>query len=79
VALPRDGVDVESELGRDHDLVAYRGKGLADELLVDERPVELGSVEEGDALVDREADQVKAALPVNGPAIGGAQAHASKP
>ena len=51
-ALLAVGVEVEAELGGDHDLVADRGERLAHQLLVDERPVDLGGVEEGDAALD---------------------------
>ena len=47
---------VEPELGGDHDLVADRGKCLADELLVGEWPVDLGGVEERDPALDGGAD-----------------------
>ena len=40
------GVQVEPELRRDDDPVAHGRQGLADELLVDERAVDLGGVEE---------------------------------
>ena len=40
-------IDVEPELGGDHHLVADRRQRLADELLVGERPVDLGRIEEG--------------------------------
>ena len=43
------GVDREPELGGDHHLVADRRQPLADELLVEERAVDLGGVEERDA------------------------------
>jgi hypothetical protein len=51
-------VEREAELGGDDDLVAHGGEGFADKLLVDERAVDLGGVEEGDAAVDRGAQQV---------------------
>ena len=47
----------EAELGGDHDLVAERRERLADQLLVGERAVDLGGVEEGDAALDGGADQ----------------------
>ena len=55
--LARLGIDVEAELGGDHDPVAHRPKRFADHLLVDEGAVDLGRVEEGDAALDRGADQ----------------------
>ena len=50
-------VEGEPELGGDDDLVADRLQGLADELLVVEGAVDLGGVEEGDAAVDRGAQE----------------------
>jgi hypothetical protein len=47
--LPALGVEAEPELGGDDHLVAVGGEGLTDELLVHERAVDLGGVEEGDA------------------------------
>ena len=61
-------VEVEAELRRDHDLVADGLERLADELLVRERPVDLRGVEEGDAALDRRADQRDHLLPVGGSA-----------
>ena len=78
-ALAGAGVDVETELGRYHDLIAYRGEGLADEFLVGERPVGFGGVEEGDTLVGRGADQGDTGLLVCWLAIVDAQAHAAQP
>ena len=46
------GAEVEPELGGDDHLVAERGEGLADQLLVRERAVDLGGVEERDAALD---------------------------
>ena len=51
-------VEVEAELGGDDDLVAHRLERLADELLVVERAVDLGGVEERDAAVDGRAHEV---------------------
>ena len=50
-------LELEAELGRDHHLVADRRQRLAHQLLVGERAVDLGGVEEGDAALDRRADQ----------------------
>jgi hypothetical protein len=47
VSLPGGGVDGEPELDGDHHLVAYRRQRFAYQLLVDERPVALGGIEEG--------------------------------
>ena len=51
------GVEREAELGGDDDLAAERFEGFADEFLVDERAVDLGGVEEGDAPFDGRAEQ----------------------
>ena len=59
-------VEVEAELGGDHDLVAHRLERLADQLLVRERPVDLGGVEERDAAIDRRPDQRDHLAPVGG-------------
>ena len=78
-ALPaRRGVDVEAELGGDHHLVAQRRKRLADQLLVGERAVDLGGVEEGDAALDGGAEQRDHLRPVARLAVGEAQAHAAE-
>ncbi len=77
-ALPGAGIDIEPELGRYHDLIAYRGEGLADEFLVGERPVGFSGVEEGDTLVGRGADQGDTGLLVCWLAVVDAQAHAAQ-
>jgi hypothetical protein len=51
-------VDVPAELRRDHDLVAERRDGLAEDALALVRPVRLGTVEEGDAPIVRGAEDV---------------------
>ena len=71
-------VEVEAELGGDHDLVADRRERLADQLLVRERAVGLGGVEEGDAALDGGADQRDHLLPVRRRAVGEAHAHAAE-
>ena len=55
-------IDVEAELGRDHHVVPERAQRLADDLLVLERPIDLGGIEEGNAAFDRGADQLDAFL-----------------
>jgi hypothetical protein len=57
-------LDPEAELGRDDDLIAHGSERLAYQLFVDERPVNLSRVEEGDAVAD--------GLPDDGTALGGA-------
>jgi hypothetical protein len=72
-------VELESELGGDHDLPAEGGEGLADELLVDERAVDLGGVEERDTALDGRPDQGDHLWPVRGWAVALAHAHAAEP
>lgn len=47
--LARTPIDVEAELGCDHDLLADRGKRLAHQFLVGERAVDFGGVEKRNA------------------------------
>ena len=63
--------------GHDH-LAAYRGEGLADQLLVGVRPVDLGRVEEGDALLVGAADQRDHLPFVGGGSVAVAHAHAAQ-
>ena len=44
-------VDPKAELGRDDDPVTHGRQRLAHELLVDERAIDLGRIEEGDASI----------------------------
>ena len=71
-------IEVEAELGGDHDLVAEGRERLADQVLVGERPVDFGGVEEGYAALDRRADQRDRSPRVVRGAIGEAQAHAAE-
>src|SRR4030088_399736 len=68
-------IDVPAEFCGDHHLVADRSERLADKLLVSERAIDLGRIEEGDAALDRCPYQGDHVLLVRGRAI----AHASKP
>ena len=72
-------VDVEPELGGDHHLLADRRERLAHQLLVRERAVDFGGVEEGDAEVDGRPDQRDPLLLVHGRAVAEAHAHAAEP
>ena len=81
-AAGRDAVLVEREpeLGGDDDVVAVRLEGFADDVLVGERPVDLGGVEERDAELDGAADDGDAVGAVGGGGVVGAgQAHAAEP
>ena len=71
-------LEVEAELGRDHDLVADGRERFADELLVRERTVDLGGVEERDAALDGGADQRDHLLPVGERRVALAHAHAAE-
>ena len=73
-------VEREAELRGDDDLVAHGREGLADELLVDVRAVDLGGVEERDPAVDggaQQVDHLAAVARVRAEAL--AHAHAAEP
>ena len=77
VALPV--FQVEAELRRDHDLVADRLERLAHELLVRERPVHLGGVEERHPAFDRGAHHGDHLVPLGERRVALAHAHAAEP
>ena len=68
----------KAELGGDDHLVAKRRQRLADHLLVDERAVGFGGVEEGDAAFEGGADQGDRLMAIGGRAEAEAEAHAAK-
>src|SRR5262249_53958743 len=70
---------LESKLGGDHDAVADRREGLADELLVRIWTVRLGRVEEGDAALNRRADERDSCLLVDAGSVAEVQAHTPEP
>src|SRR5262245_54827155 len=72
-------VGLEPELGGDYHLSALRSEGLAHELLVGQRAVDLGGVEEGDAAVDGRPDQGERLLLVHGRSVAEAHSHAAGP
>ena len=76
--LARFGVDIEAELGRDHDLVAKRRKRFADDFLVGERAIDFGGVEQGDPALDRAADQRDCVFLRQRRSIAEADAHAAE-
>ena len=78
-ARPAVGIELEPELGGDHHLLAERGEGFAHELLVRERAVDLGGVEERDAAFDGRPNQRDHLLLVRGRAVAEAHAHAAEP
>jgi hypothetical protein len=51
------GIDFESELGGDHDLITEGNEGLADQFLVGERAVSFGGIEECDTSFESGADE----------------------
>ena len=71
--MPGPAIDVEAELGGDDHLVPERGQSLADDVLVGERAVDLGRVEEGDAPLHRSTDDVDCVVPVGWHPITGAE------
>jgi len=77
--LPRHGIDVEAELGGDDDAVPERAQSRADDFLVLKRPIDLGGVEEGHALVDRGADERDSFVFAQLRRIAEADPHAPKP
>jgi hypothetical protein len=77
--LPRLQVDVPPELRGDHDLAADGREGLAHELLVRERAVHLGGVEERDAPLHGGPDEGDHLLRVRGRTVPEAHPHAAEP
>jgi hypothetical protein len=73
------GIELEAELGRDHDLLADRRKGFTHELFVRKRPVRLSRVEEGNAALDGRPNEGDHLLLVGSWAIPKAHAHAAEP
>jgi hypothetical protein len=71
-------VELEAELGRDHNLFAHWRKSFANEFFVRERSVDLGRVEEADAALDGRADERNHLLLVTRWAVGEAHAHAAE-
>lgn len=66
----------ESELGRDDHLIANGSQRLADNLLVEIRPVDLSDIEESDAAVESCANQLHGLCSISGRAVTVAQSHA---
>lgn len=71
--------DVEAELGRDDHLVPHGRERLADDALVEPRPVRLGGVEERHPARVRGADERDRGLTVGRRAVGPVQVHAPEP
>jgi hypothetical protein len=72
------GPEIEAELGGDDHLAAEGLQRLADEALIGEGAVDFGSVEEGDATLDRRADQADHLVPVRDHAAVMVHAHAAE-
>ena len=72
------GIQVESELGGDRHPPAEGSQRLAQKLFVQERPVDLGGVEEGDAALDGGMEQRGHRLLVLGRAVGETHSHAAE-
>jgi hypothetical protein len=73
------GPDLTAELRGDDDLALERLERFADELLVRERAVDLGRIEERDAALHGRADELDALLPVRGRAVAEREPHAAEP
>ena len=78
VAHMRLRIDIEPEFGGDHHLVADKPHSLTDQLFVGERPVDLGSIEEGHAAIDGVAHQLDHCALVLGCAVVDAHAHTAE-
>jgi hypothetical protein len=76
--LPPVGIDLDPELGGDHHLPAHGSQGLSHELLVRERTVGLGGVEEGHATFDGRPEQRDHLLLVRGRTVRVAHPHAAQ-
>ena len=72
-------VELEAELGGDHDLVAHWTKRLADQLFVRERSVGFGRVEERDAALEGRADDGNALGMARRLTVAEADPHAAEP
>ena len=75
--LTGNRVNIETELGCDHHLVAQGSKRFADQLFVGERAVDLGSIEESYATLHGRPNNGDHVLSVAGRAIVRAHAHAA--
>ena len=68
----------ETELGRDDDLVAHGGQGLAEQVLVEEWAIDLSGVKEGHPPLHRCTNECDGLAAVRGWAITVAQPHAAQ-
>ena len=72
------GIGLPAELSGDDHLLAKRSEGFADKFLVQERAIDFGGIEEGDASIDRGMEKGSHLLGVFGWAIGMAHSHAAE-
>ncbi len=72
------GIGLETELGGDDHVFAEGRECFADDLFIDVRAVDLGSVEEGDATLDGAANELNSLRFFRCRAKAEAQAHASE-
>src|SRR5437868_6227583 len=70
--------DLETELGRDHDLVADRRERLAYDFLIRERSIDFRGVEERHATLVRGADQGYGVFLIEGGSIAEIEAHTAE-
>lgn len=77
--LPRRLRQIETEFGGDDDPIAHRRQRFAQQLLVRERTINLGGIEERHPLVNRGADQFDRLPFVGGRALAKTQPHAAQP
>jgi hypothetical protein len=71
-------IEIEAELGGDDHLAFERGQSLADQLLIRERAVDFGRVEEVDAKFHGTMDEFDHLLLVRRRTIAGAHGHAAE-
>src|SRR6476646_4247002 len=70
--------DLETELGRNCNLIAKWSKCFANQFFVGEGAVDLGGIKERDATLDGRTDNLNALLFVDGRTVAEAQAHAAE-
>jgi len=76
--LPRIRIEIEAELGCDHDLSADRSQGFAYELFIRERTVDFSGVEECDSTFDGGPNEGDHLSLVRSRTVAKAHAHAAK-
>src|SRR5689334_8869694 len=72
------GLELEPELGRDHDLIANRSQTFTDQFFICKWAIHFGGIEEGDSAFHRCAQQSDHLLLVLGWAIRKAHSHTAK-